>query len=124
MRSVYFENLNVTDTGELGKIDVGQVSNFRTVQNGIYAIDMPDFYLAHTETTTPSIASLIHTTAMSAGQIEIPQGVNTLRFGGVDVDYTPVGRYAAQPDRSKQRVPDQSGSAHRSGDQHHRQLRQ
>lgn len=28
---------------------------------------------------------------MSAGQINIPQGVNTLRFGGVDVDYTPTG---------------------------------
>ena len=28
---------------------------------------------------------------MSAGQIDIPQGVNTLRFGGVDVDYTPAG---------------------------------
>ncbi len=51
----------MTPTGELGKIDMGQVSNFRTVQNGIYAIDMPDFYLAHTETTTPSVPSLIHT---------------------------------------------------------------
>ena len=59
--NVYFENLNVTNTGELGKIDVGQVSNFRTVQNGIYAIDMPNFYLAHTETTAPNVASLIHT---------------------------------------------------------------
>ena len=28
---------------------------------------------------------------MSAGEIYIPQGVLTLRFGGVDVDYTPVG---------------------------------
>ena len=90
-RNVYFQNLIVTPTGELGKIDVGQVSNFRTVQNGILAIDMPDFYLAHTETTTPSVASLIHTTAMSAGEIDIPQGVITLRFGGVDVDYTPAG---------------------------------
>jgi hypothetical protein len=89
--NVYFENLNVTNTGELGKIDIGQVSNFRTVQNGIYAIDMPNFYLAHTETATPSIPSLIHASAMSAGQIEAPEGVNTLRFGGVDVDYTPVG---------------------------------
>src|ERR1700722_4481643 len=35
--NVFFENLNVTNTGELGKIDVGQVSNFRTVSNGIYA---------------------------------------------------------------------------------------
>ncbi len=89
--NVYFENLNVTNTGELGKIDIGQVNNFRSVQNGIYAIDMPDFYMAHTDTTAPSTPSLIHTAAMSAGQIEIPQGVNTLRFGGVDVDYTPTG---------------------------------
>ena len=122
--NVYFENLNVTDTGELGKIDVGQVSNFRTVQNGIYAIDMPNFYLAHTETTTPSVASLIHTIAMSAGQIDIPEGVNTLRFGGVDVDYTPAGGTPLNQTRSKQRVPDQSRSAHRSGDEHHRQLGQ
>ena len=88
---VYFQNLVITPSGELGKIDVGQVSNFRTVQNGILAIDMPDFYLAHTETTKPSDASQIHTNAMSAGEIYIPQGVLTLRFGGVDVDYTPAG---------------------------------
>jgi hypothetical protein len=98
--SVFFQNLIVTPTGELGKIDVGQVSNFRTVQNGIYAVDMPNFYLAHTETTKPSSLSLIHTpvtsgfttiTTFSAGQIFIPQGVITLRFGGVNVDYTPTG---------------------------------
>ena len=28
---------------------------------------------------------------MSAGEIYIPQGVITLRFGGVDVDYVPPG---------------------------------
>jgi hypothetical protein len=89
--NVFFENLNVTNTGELGRIDIGQVSNFRTVSNGIYAIDMPDFYLAHTETTVPSQPSLIHTADKSAGQINIPEGVNTLRFGGVNVDYTPAG---------------------------------
>ncbi len=88
---VYFENLIVTQTGELGKIDEGQVSNFRSVQNGILAVDMPDFYMAHTDTSKPSVASQIHTGAMSAGEIYIPQGVINLRFGGVDVDYTPVG---------------------------------
>ncbi len=88
---VYFENLLVTATGELGKIDQGQVSNFRTVQDGINAIDMPDFYLAHTETAKPSVASQIHGSAMSAGEISIPGGVNVLRFGGVDVNYTPAG---------------------------------
>jgi hypothetical protein len=87
--SVFFQNLIVTPTGELGKIDQGQVSNFRTVQNGILAIDMPNFYLAHTEMTKPSSPSQIHTSAMSAGQIFIPQGVLTFRFGGVNVDYTP-----------------------------------
>jgi hypothetical protein len=86
---VFFENLIVTPTGELGKIDQGQVSNFRTVANGINAIDMPDFYLAHTEPSKPSTPSLIHTSAMSAGEIFIPQGVLTLRFGGVDVNYVP-----------------------------------
>jgi hypothetical protein len=89
--SVYFQNLVVTPSGELGKIDIGQVSNFRIVQNGISAIDMPNFYMAHTDTTKPNTPSLIHTTAMSAGQIFIPQGVNTLRFGGVNVDFTPAG---------------------------------
>jgi hypothetical protein len=88
---VYFQNLLVTPTGELGKIDQGQVSNFRLVQNGIEAIDMPNFWLGHTETTKPSTASLIHGTAMSAGAIDIPQGVLTLRFGGVNVDFTPAG---------------------------------
>ncbi len=90
---VMFENLNVTPTGELGKIDLGQVDNFRSVQNGIEAIDMPDFYLARTEPTKPTSQSVIHNngTTFSAGQIFIPQGVLTLRFGGVDVDYTPPG---------------------------------
>jgi hypothetical protein len=87
--NVYFQNLVVTPTGELGKIDVQQVNNFRTVQNGIAAIDMPDFYLAHTETTKPSGTSLIHSSAQSAGEILVPGGVNVLRFGGVNVDYTP-----------------------------------
>jgi hypothetical protein len=108
---VFFQNLIVTPTGELGKIDQGQVSNFRTVQNGILAVDIPNFYLAHTEITKPSTPSQIHpataatpTSAglpvFSAGEIFIPQGVLTLRFGGVDVDFTPVatgGAPAAVP---------------------------
>ncbi len=61
--NVYFQNLIVTPTGELGKIDTGQVTNFQQQQIGIAAIDMPDFYLAHTDTTKPSAASPIHTGA-------------------------------------------------------------
>jgi hypothetical protein len=89
--NVYFQDLVVTPTGELGRIDAGQVSNFKQQALGIAAIDMPDFYLAHTETTKPSTASPIHTSAEEAGLINIPGGVITLRFGGVDADYTPPG---------------------------------
>lgn len=89
--NVYFQNLVVTPTGELGKIDTGQINNFRQQQLGIAAIDMPDFYMAHTETTKPSAASPLHTSAMLAGYINIPGGVINLRFGGVDATYTPSG---------------------------------
>ena len=99
--NVYFENLNVTDTGELGKIDIGQVSNFRTVQNGIYAIDMPNFYLAHTETTTPSVASLIHASAMSAGPDQYSRGREHASVRRRGRRLHAGGRHAAQPDRSK-----------------------
>ena len=88
--------------GELGKIDVGQVSNFRTVQNGINAIDMPNFYLAHTETTDAKhrVADSQHRRCRPV-QIDIPQGVNTLRFGGVNVDYTPPGGTPLNADRTR-----------------------
>ena len=52
---------------------------------------MPDFYLAHTETAKPSGASPIHSGAQLAGDINIPGGVITLRFGGVNADYTAPG---------------------------------
>ena len=96
--NVYFQNLVVTPTGELGKIDTGQVSNFRIQQNGIASIDMPDFYLAHTDSTLPSITSTIHSGPVKqAGLIDIPAGITTLRFGGVNADYTPNGGDSAQP---------------------------
>lgn len=88
---VYFQNLIVTPTGELVGIDQQNVSFNHTAQEGILAIDMPDFWMGHTSTSKPSGASQIHTTAQSAGLIYIPGGVNTLRFGGVNADYTPPG---------------------------------
>ena len=121
---VFFQNLIVTPTGELGKIDEGQVSNFRTVQNGILAIDMPNFYLAHTETTKPGTASQIHSSAMSAGEIYIPQGVLTLRFGGVDVDYTPVGGIPLNTTEQNNEFQINLGLPLVRGDQHHRQYGQ
>jgi hypothetical protein len=90
---VYFENLNVGPTGMLGKIDAAQVNNFRQVQTGIKTVDIPDFYMARTQVASPSssLPSPIHSSAAEAGAILIPQGVNVLRFGGVDVNYTAHG---------------------------------
>jgi hypothetical protein len=88
---VHFENLVVSQTGELGNIDPGRVKFNKVLQNGIGAIDMPNFWLTHTNTAKPADASLIHTSAKSAGAIDIPGGVITLRFGGVDATYTPSG---------------------------------
>src|SRR5262249_42668559 len=88
---VHFENLVVSLTGELGNIDPGRVKFNKVLQNGIGAIDMPNFWLTHPNTAKPADASLIHPSAKSAGAIDIPGGVITLRFGGVDATYTPSG---------------------------------
>lgn len=51
--------------------------------NGIYAIDIPDFWLGKTSTAAA--------TAATEPSIQIPDGVITLRFGGVDTTFTPQG---------------------------------
>lgn len=51
--------------------------------NGIYAIDMPSFYLGQTSTASG--------TAATAPSISIPDGVVTLRFGGADTTFTAPG---------------------------------
>lgn len=55
-----------------------------TANNGIYAIDAPDFWLGRTSTAAP-------TAGTPAGAIDIPDGIVTLRFGGVDATFTPEG---------------------------------
>ena len=44
---------------------------------GLLAVNMPDFWLGYTGSTTP-------TANAPAAEINIPDGVNSLRFGGVD----------------------------------------
>lgn len=80
--------------GEVKKADGGdgrvffqQMSQFGgnslsgTSNNGLYGIDMPDFWLGITTTAT---------TAQTAS-ISIDNGVNTLRFGGADFTVSPGG---------------------------------
>jgi hypothetical protein len=88
---VFFQNLHVTPTGQLAKLDPLDTSNNKQAQNGIAAIDMPQFYLGHTDTTKPVGSSNLHSGFLNAGEITIPGGINTLRFGGVDTTYTPPG---------------------------------
>lgn len=56
-----------------------------TSNNGLYAIDIPNFWLGITQSTQ---------TAAVTAQIEIDNGVNTLRFGGVDMNASPGGGIA------------------------------
>jgi hypothetical protein len=70
---VFFQNL--THVGAHGASVSGPA--------GITTIDMPDFWLGHTAATRD--------TSGTQGSILIPQGINTLRFGGVDVNFTPEG---------------------------------
>ncbi|MBX6313978.1 MAG: hypothetical protein IRY99_13835, partial [Isosphaeraceae bacterium] len=71
---VFFQTLDV----------LGGASENIAGANGMLAIDMPDFYLGHTSTTAP-------TANQPAGEIRIPDGIVTLRFGGIDTTFTPPG---------------------------------
>lgn len=71
---VYFQNLREFNGAAVGVAAL----------NGIHVIDMPDFWLGRTS-TEQTVAGV------PAGQILIPDGVNTLRFGGADVTFTPPG---------------------------------
>jgi hypothetical protein len=50
---------------------------------------MPNFWLGNTSGAVPSTTSNFHSTFLLAGGINAPEGINTLRFGGVDTNFTP-----------------------------------
>jgi hypothetical protein len=70
---VFFQTLE-----EIGGPGEGTTSNL-----GLFAIDMPDFWLGQTGSTTP--------TSATEPKISIPDGVVNLRFGGVDTTFAPAG---------------------------------
>lgn len=69
---VFFQNLTINGTRGTGSGDIF----------GIHVVDMPDFWLGHTSKDQPIAGS-------PAGSITSAQGINTLRFGGVDTTFTP-----------------------------------
>jgi hypothetical protein len=89
---VFFQNLNIQANGAYGHIDAAHIDRIgATAQNGIGLVDMPDFWLGNTSGAAPTLASSFHSGFKDAGGIVAPEGVNVLRFGGVDVNYTPAG---------------------------------
>jgi hypothetical protein len=68
---VFFDNLT----------ELGSHSDRLTSGNGLLAINMPDFWLGN---TTPNGAT---TSGTPPASITIPDGVATLRFGGVDTTF-------------------------------------
>jgi len=94
---VFFEQLTINATGEYPQLNPALVRpRASTPQNGIAAVDMPDFWLGDTSGLTPSTTlnfptSNFHASFHLAGGINAPEGINNLRFGGVDTTFTPAG---------------------------------
>jgi hypothetical protein len=89
---VFFQTLNIEPTGAYPHLDPNLVlPRISTPQNGIAAVDMPNFWLGHTSTAKPTFSSQIHPGFFIAGAINATEGINVLRFGGVDTRFTPAG---------------------------------
>ena len=96
---VFFQQLTINPTGEYGQLNPDLVHpRASTPQNGIAAVDMPNFWLGWTGITTgtaPTAKSNFHafegTQFNLAGGINALEGINVLRFGGVDTTYSPNG---------------------------------
>ena len=96
---VFFQQLTIDNTGEYGQLNPALVRpRASTPQNGIAAVDMPDFWLGDTSGLTPTAKSNFHSVTVGtvttpfflAGGINAPEGINNLRFGGVDTTFTPA----------------------------------
>src|SRR5271157_787765 len=96
---VFFQQLTINNTGEYGQLNPADVRpRASTPQNGIAAVDMPDFWLGWTGNaagTAPTATSNFHAVGTTpfhlAGGINAPEGIDNLRFGGVDTTFSPNG---------------------------------
>jgi hypothetical protein len=93
---VFFQRFLETDGRALSPLDPAQRSGVVTPGNGIQAIDIPNFWLGHTSTTAPTAGAV-------AGSIQVPDGVITLRFGGVDTTFTPTSGTALNTNNQSDR---------------------
>jgi len=95
---VFFQQLTINNTGEYGQLNPALVHPRASIpQNGIAAVDMPNFWLGNTNGTAPTAPSNFHSGFNLAGGINAPEGINNLRFGGVDTTFTPAGGKPPNP---------------------------
>src|SRR5208337_3369366 len=88
---VFFQQLTIDNTGAYGQLNPALVRpRASTPQNGIAAVDMPNFWLGETSGITPNATSNFHSGFFLAGGINAPEGINVLRFGGVGTTFTPA----------------------------------
>ncbi len=74
--------------------EIGGPAGDRQRNLGMYAIDMPHFWLGYTGFGKPPASGPTPSTgdpSNSAGAIDVPDGLVTLRFGGVDTTFTRPG---------------------------------
>ena len=93
---VFFQQLTIDNTAEYGELNTALVHpKALTPQNGIAAVDIPNFWLGDTSGTAPTATSNFHAVGSTpfhlAGGINAPEGIDNLRFGGVDTTFTPTG---------------------------------
>jgi hypothetical protein len=84
---VFFRQLLVASARVQPHLDPVDNTTFGPFGNGVHVIDMPNFWLGDTdpEDVRKDTTRVDRDGVTVVGAIEIPDGVNTLRFGGADV---------------------------------------
>ena len=86
---VFFQQLTINNTGEYGQLNPALVRpRASTPQNGIAAVDMPNFWLGETSGTAPTATSNFHASAiLSGGRDQCSRGYQrpSLRGRGHDL---------------------------------------
>lgn len=84
---VFFRQLLNSSSRVQSHLDPVDNTMFGPYGNGIHVIDMPNFWLGDTdpEDLRKDVTRIDRDGTTIVGAIEIPAGVNTLRFGGADI---------------------------------------
>jgi len=95
---VFFRSMIETGGYERLPLDPASQAGLPTITNGIHVVDMPNFWVGDTDPTGAPLRPLDPNSTSTGtatdppvrGGIAMPDGVNTLRIGGVDTTYNGV----------------------------------